>query len=279
MSTVSVIIPVSEAHATLAADAVASAYAQTVACEVIVEYDHDETGAAATRNRALARATGDFIVPLDADDLLMPHFVEMALERWRPGCYVVTDHVEAFGADRRPVVIPDAVNWNAARAHHYVTALYPRGLLDDGFDVTAVIEDQDLQMRARWRGWKCVNAHRPAWIYRRTLGQSVTSPFRNGFSEIHAAGRRQMHARYPGIEWIPALPGAVGFAWGNPRAGMLPAHALFEPRRFRGQVTGVVYDVDDYGRAFVYPQDAETNGVFYFAFTEDVLGLSPIAGV
>ena len=267
---------VSPDHADVYQDAAASVEAQTVRCELVIEHDPERTGAAATRNRALARSSGDFIVFLDADDLLAYNFAEIALEAWRPGCYVVTDHIEDYGAHRVDVDVIDAALWRDS-AYHYVTALYPRALVAEGFDAAALIEDADIQMRARWRGWKCVNIHRTLWTYRQYAGRSQTGLLSRDNQQARIRGKRQLRERYPGIEHIPAMIGAVGFAWGNPRAGMLPAHALFEPRRYRGPVTGYAYPMlDDYGRGYVYPEDAAHEGTQYFALTEDVIGLSPI---
>ncbi|VVB50903.1 Glycosyl transferase family 2 [uncultured archaeon] len=58
-------------------EAVKSAENQTLPpYEVIAEHDPGRTGIAATRNRALAKATGDAFVPLDSDDWVEPTFLE-----------------------------------------------------------------------------------------------------------------------------------------------------------------------------------------------------------
>src|SRR4051812_47822520 len=43
---------------------------------VIVEIDHDHTGAAATRHRALEKVTTPFVAFADDDDILDPHHLE-----------------------------------------------------------------------------------------------------------------------------------------------------------------------------------------------------------
>lgn len=43
---------------------------------VIVEYDHEHTGAAATKNRAAAKADTPWLAFLDDDDQFMPHHLE-----------------------------------------------------------------------------------------------------------------------------------------------------------------------------------------------------------
>jgi len=57
--------------------ALASVVAQTLQpAAIVVEYDHEKTGAAATKNRALSRVTTEFVGMLDDDDQFLPHHLE-----------------------------------------------------------------------------------------------------------------------------------------------------------------------------------------------------------
>jgi glycosyltransferase involved in cell wall biosynthesis len=57
--------------------ALASIALQTVPpAAIVVEYDHYRTGAAATKNRALAKVTTEFTAICDDDDLWFPHHLE-----------------------------------------------------------------------------------------------------------------------------------------------------------------------------------------------------------
>lgn len=47
---------------------------------IIVEYDHDRTGAAATKNRALAKVTTEWCAWLDDDDVFFPQHLEACAE-------------------------------------------------------------------------------------------------------------------------------------------------------------------------------------------------------
>ena len=47
---------------------------------IVVEYDHGRTGAAATKNRALAKVTTEFVAWLDDDDVLFPNHLERLAE-------------------------------------------------------------------------------------------------------------------------------------------------------------------------------------------------------
>lgn len=102
----SVIIPVAPSHLEIVTDAIASVQAQTVPCEVIVEYDHDQRGAAHTRNKGVRRSNGLFLVMLDADDILHPTYVESALRAYRPGGYVYSHWIGT------------ALNTTLSRARH-----------------------------------------------------------------------------------------------------------------------------------------------------------------
>lgn len=57
--------------------ALASVAAQTLQpAAIVVEYDHEHTGAAATKNRAAAKATTEWLAFLDDDDQFLPHHLE-----------------------------------------------------------------------------------------------------------------------------------------------------------------------------------------------------------
>jgi glycosyltransferase involved in cell wall biosynthesis len=57
--------------------ALASVAIQTLQpAAIIVEYDHEHTGAAATKNRAAAKATTEWLAFLDDDDQFLPHHLE-----------------------------------------------------------------------------------------------------------------------------------------------------------------------------------------------------------
>jgi glycosyltransferase involved in cell wall biosynthesis len=57
--------------------ALASVVMQTLQpAAIVVEYDHERTGAAATKNRGLARVISEWVAFLDDDDQFMPEHLE-----------------------------------------------------------------------------------------------------------------------------------------------------------------------------------------------------------
>lgn len=79
--TIAVVVPTIPGREVLLAEALVSVTAQhRRPDEVIVEPDPDRTGAAATRNRALARVTSDLVAWVDDDDRVLRHHLG-ALER------------------------------------------------------------------------------------------------------------------------------------------------------------------------------------------------------
>ncbi len=90
----SVVIPTTR-HATIDV-AIASVEAQGMDVELLVEPDPERTGPAATRNRAIARATRPYLAFLDDDDVWLPGRLGTALAAHERGADLVV-------AYRRPV--------------------------------------------------------------------------------------------------------------------------------------------------------------------------------
>jgi glycosyltransferase involved in cell wall biosynthesis len=131
--TVSIVIPCHNYERWLGA-AIESALAQTVKCEIVVVDDCSTDGSrnvasqypvklirnqvnlgvAETRNAGIQAARGEFIVCLDADDLLRPDFVEKHLSAFRSNAdaiaYAPINLIDENGANRNQVMFrADAV--------------------------------------------------------------------------------------------------------------------------------------------------------------------------
>lgn len=102
-SGVTVIVATIPPRGLLLRQALASVAGQTVQPDgIVVEYDHGRTGAAATKNRALAKVGTEWAACLDDDDTLLPWHLETLLAA-SPGFDVVYSWPEMDGAaDPRP---------------------------------------------------------------------------------------------------------------------------------------------------------------------------------
>lgn len=180
---VSVISPVGPRHVEHIHVAAASIKWQSVPAawvEHIVEFDHEATGPAATRNRAMRRAQGAFVIALDADDYLIPTAVETYLRAFAasPGaCYVYADNY-VIGRDGWHYSTSEEYDQRkmAKYNQHVVTALYPRALLEEvgGWDAGVDIwEDWTAPLRFAIKGWCGRRVAQPALVYRITEGERM----------------------------------------------------------------------------------------------------------
>lgn len=170
------VIPVSAQHAEMGIHhkAIESAQAQTIPCEVIVEIDHNRTGAGATRNRAMAKVKTPFAVFLDADDVVKPTFVESCVKSYRPGTYVYTDWV----LHGLVVNTPNTLNMWYEGQEHVITTLLPTIAWREvgGFDETLdTLEDEDFYRKLHAYGWRGVRCAEPLIVYQRNMGHSLVN--------------------------------------------------------------------------------------------------------
>lgn len=140
-----IIIPIAPYHVQNAARALASAAAQTVPVMVLPIVDDTGMGAGYARNRGIEQAETDFLVFLDADDVLMPNFVERCYAVYQQtGRYIYTDFLDDSGARHHAPDCPftyhpgDSVYADPMANAHAVTALVPTDWARrvDGFDET-----------------------------------------------------------------------------------------------------------------------------------------------
>lgn len=139
-------------------DAVASAWAQTSPlCEVRVAHDacgaENPEGVAHMRNLGLTaaqRAGHDYIVFLDADDVLPPEYVERVLDVARGDPCVVATDGRCFGADDGEILVRLPINLDTLLEMNTVhcSALVPVARAGAGFDPKlAAYEDWDFWCR------------------------------------------------------------------------------------------------------------------------------------
>jgi glycosyltransferase involved in cell wall biosynthesis len=80
-------------------------------------------GLAQARNDGIKEATGEFILPLDADDIIKPTFIESCLDlfRQKPVLALVRTNIELFGA-KKGTIIFDEYSYSTLLARNLMVA-------------------------------------------------------------------------------------------------------------------------------------------------------------
>jgi glycosyltransferase involved in cell wall biosynthesis/GT2 family glycosyltransferase len=131
-----------------------------------------QAGPSAARNRGIAASAGDYILPLDADNRLLPGFASeaVALLDADPAAGVVYGDRREFGARQGDIAVPELdlprMLWS-----NYIDAcaVVRRTVWSDcnGYDVAfSDWEDWDFWLSAAKRGWRFVHIPRPTFEYR-----------------------------------------------------------------------------------------------------------------
>jgi glycosyltransferase involved in cell wall biosynthesis len=192
---IAVVIPCFDDGATLS-EAIASAYRQDEPVELVVVDDGStdpatlevlgrlesngvsvvrqaNAGPGAARMAGLARTTAPYVLPLDADDVLLPHVLgelAAALDA-RPRAAAAWGWYERFGDEstlQRTARCLDA--WQLTYMNDLpATALLRRDALDrvGGWGASRGYEDWDLWLSLAEDGWEGVGLPRPVYRYRR----------------------------------------------------------------------------------------------------------------
>jgi len=136
----------------------------------VIEQPH--SGLSAARNQGIAASAGDYLLPLDADNRLLPGFVAeaVALLDADPAAGVVYGDRREFGARTGDVSVPEldlaGLLWS-----NYIDAcaVMRRAVWSGagGYDVAfRDWEDWDFWLGAAERGWRFVHLPRPTFEYR-----------------------------------------------------------------------------------------------------------------
>jgi len=234
--TVTVVIPVASYHRDLLQRAIASVQAQTKPCSLIVVVDHDLRGSGWARNQGLARVKSPFVCFLDADDELMPMFVERTLLAWR-GRYLYTDWIENGAVHEAPNCAWKNGTW------HVVTTLLPTvwALMVGGFDeILSGGEDSDFYVKLCTHGYCGQHLREPLFHYG---GEGRRSQRFRASVELQKFQQLQ-HERYEGKEMACCGDSSPmnSNPDGEPEPGDVLAQAMYPGnRRERGRVTGRLY--------------------------------------
>lgn len=143
-------------------------------------FRQENAGTAEARNRAVTEARGEFIALCDADDVLLPPYLDAAMQVWQSAgeertlvacdAYLLTDGGIAHGRRAlNPAVPPRKTQRLAILQHNFVPiyTLMPRQLLEEvGGWRDFHVEDWDLWIRAIHAGWGVLAQPVPHALYR-----------------------------------------------------------------------------------------------------------------
>lgn len=239
---VAVIVPCYQ-HGRFLPEAIASLHAQTLQPERIVvvddasadsetsqvldELDRDplvtvirlavNSGPSVARNRALAEIGESYVLPLDADDILLPGALEAMveqIERAPASTGFIYPNVQHFG-NRHDYYPAPAYNLDVLLSDNYcaATTLFDRRVFDAGLrypeDIVFGHEDWDLVLQMAERRIYGEPAEVPTFMYRKR-GFSRVNAVHYGPDSFH----KQIELRHPALygrrerikaEWAPAL--------------------------------------------------------------------------
>jgi len=141
----------------------------------VVVYRTENRGASAARNYGIERSSGEYVVCLDADDVLLPTFLEQTVPALdaSPAVGVVTTHVEFFGEVeglwRPPDFDPVALLWRNCVAS---ASLFRRQCWSEagGYADLDGCQDWSFWISLVERGWTWAVVPETLYRYRRRRG-------------------------------------------------------------------------------------------------------------
>lgn len=252
------VIPVAAHHAEVAQRAINSALAQTIPSEVVTAVDETGIGAGAMRNLLVQTVQTPFVVFLDADDEVLPNFVEQTAFAYQRGKYVYSawlDDEDKF----HEAPVEDRGGVFAQGQFHTITTLMPTALfrLAGGFDETlAGLEDVDLFLKLQTMGVCGVRCEAPLMRYNRKAGKRASGVRASGQREAILA---QLTQRYEGkLRMCNCAngPQTQQAPSNQPQPGDVLVEALYAPAKQQGPVSGRLYPrTGNYRRLYVDPRD------------------------
>lgn len=201
------------------ADAIQSALDQTVPCEVIFINDGStdnsleiakrypvrivdqvNKGLSSARNTGIMWATGDFVLPLDADDILLPNAVERILEvaQQNPEADIIAPSFKEFGVRNTTIILmpnPTLEDFKTANRIGYFSAIKREALLEVGGyspRMTWGFEDYHQWINLLTVGKKIATIPEVLVLYR-TKQQSMINVANDHAGELKA----QIHKDFP----------------------------------------------------------------------------------
>ncbi|HKZ12523.1 MAG TPA: glycosyltransferase family A protein, partial [Solirubrobacterales bacterium] len=186
--------------------------------EVEVLRQESNRGPSAARNRALEVLDTAYVLPIDADDRLLPEAVELMVGQLAeaPGDVgFVYPHVRHFGNRDDFVRMPAYNLWLLMNENYCpAPALFDRRVFGpDGVrypeEIVVGHEDWDLILQLGARGVHGIHAAGPTFLYRR-LGFSRVNAIDYGPHQFHDLVRKRHRELYDAateikVEWAPAV--------------------------------------------------------------------------
>lgn len=130
-------------------------------------------GLASARNTGIMNASGDYILPLDADDLLIEGAIDRLIEEIeKTNADIVSPSFKCFGLNNDEVILipnPTVQDFKLGNRVGYCSAIRRDALLEiGGYNPKMVwgAEDYDLWFDLLKRGKKLVTIPEPLWLYR-----------------------------------------------------------------------------------------------------------------
>jgi hypothetical protein len=175
-------------------------------------------GPSAARNRALEVLDTNYVLPIDADDKLLPDALELMvaqLEAAPEDVGFVYPHVRHFGNRDDFVRMPAYNLWLLMRENFCpAPAMFDRRVFEEGGvrypeEIVVGHEDWDLILQLGGRGVHGIHAAGPTFLYRR-LGFSRVNAIDYGPHQFHDLVRKRHAVLYDAstqvkVEWAPAV--------------------------------------------------------------------------
>ena len=218
MSLISIILPCFNQQDYLA-EAIESTINQTIPCEIIFINDGStdnsleiakkypirivnqvNKGLPSARNSGIMWATGDFVLPLDCDDMLMANCVEKILQVIKEtNADVIASSFKCFGLSDQEVILmpnPTIEDFKTANRVGYCQAIRRSALLEVGGYSPKMVEGyEDLHLICNLlsRGKKLITIPEVLWKYR----VKEKSMYRDITPEIHKKLIAQINKDFP----------------------------------------------------------------------------------
>lgn len=136
-------------------------------------------GVATARNAGIIRSSGEYILPLDADDLLDPQYVAETMSVCADGNYAGACTAMRIFGNTNSIVNPSSdIPTLLARGTVSNTFVYKREVFDsvDGYrEGLPYDEDRQFWLDALQKGWKFKHLKQPLYFYRQHNGNPAKS--------------------------------------------------------------------------------------------------------